>query len=149
MEDKRVVLQRALIRVTSKLTKLSNGNLERFGINGPEYSIIRNLGHEELTLSELSLRLLKVNSNITLMVDRLEAKGLAKRIPDQRDRRVIRVRLTEQGLKLREAAVSGHNCYLRDLLAAVTDHETEQLLKLLNKVEQVCDAQEEEDTPGL
>ncbi|HYH03929.1 MAG TPA: MarR family transcriptional regulator [Bacillota bacterium] len=140
MEDQRVVLQRTLIRVTSKLTKLSKSNLDHFGINGPEYSIIRNLGHEELTLSELSLRLLKVNSNITMMVDHLEAKGLVKRIPDPRDRRVIRVRLTEQGLELREAAVSEHNRYLTDLLVKVTENETEQLLSLLNKVESICDA---------
>ena len=41
------------------------------------------------------------NSNITGIVDRLEAAGLAERRPDERDRRVKAVILTEKGEWLR------------------------------------------------
>ena len=142
MEDRRVLLKRALIRVTSKLLKASKRNLDQYHLSDPEYSILLNLGDQALTLSELSQRLLKVNSNITAIVDHLETRGLVMRVPDRYDRRVIRVRLTQQGLKLRMAVVPEHNRYITQLLAPVGEAETEQLLKLLVKVEAVCDSLE-------
>jgi DNA-binding MarR family transcriptional regulator len=42
------------------------------------------------------------NSNVTGIVDRLEALGLVERKPAARDRRVKAVALTEEGVALRE-----------------------------------------------
>lgn len=140
MEDKRVLLYRALLRVQGKLHRISKLNLDHFNLSGAEYGIIRNLGDQALTLSELSQQVLKVNSNTTAMIDHLEAKGLVKREPDPVDRRVIRVRLTEVGMKLREEVVPKQDRFIQDLLAPLTDFETTALTALLEKVEKICDA---------
>ena len=50
-----------------------------------------------LPMSALADALHCDNSNITGIVDRLEAAGLAERRPDERDRRVKAVVLTEKG----------------------------------------------------
>jgi DNA-binding MarR family transcriptional regulator len=52
---------------------------------------------EPLPMSALAEALHCDNSNITGIVDRLEAAGLAERQPDDRDRRVKAVVLTEKG----------------------------------------------------
>ena len=59
---------------------------------------------EPLTLSELAERLSCVRSNITQLVDRLEADGLVRRVADPADRRSVRAELTELG---REKQVAG------------------------------------------
>lgn len=138
MDKKRVLLYRALIRVQGKLHRLSKLHLEQFNLSGSEFGIIRNLGDNKLTLSELSQRMLRVNSNTTAMVDHLEAKGLVKREPDPDDRRVIRVKLTEAGMKLREEVVPKQNNFIQELLAPLTDFETTALTALLEKVEKIC-----------
>src|SRR6266478_7407373 len=59
---------------------------------------------EPLSLSECAARLTCVRSNITQLVDRLEAEGLVRRVEDSADRRSVRAALTPAG---RERQVSG------------------------------------------
>jgi DNA-binding MarR family transcriptional regulator len=139
MEAKRVQLHWSLLRATSKLMRITKGNLEQFGLSGPEYRILLSLGGEEMTLSELSQQLLKVNSNITAIVDNLQSKRLVQRVADSSDRRVIRVRLTEAGKTLRAQAVPSQSRFINEIFAKLTDEETGQLLHLIGKVEKICD----------
>ena len=53
-----------------------------------------------LPLSRLARTLVQEAQSITSLVDRLEARGLVRRVPDQRDRRVIKVSLTADGERL-------------------------------------------------
>lgn len=64
-------------------------------------------------------------SYITVLADRLEARGLVNRAPDPEDRRVKRLVLTKRGRKLRE-----------ELLAAI--HETTPALSGLDAAERVA-----------
>ncbi|NYI86756.1 DNA-binding MarR family transcriptional regulator [Amycolatopsis endophytica] len=54
------------------------------------------------SLGELATILGCDKTNVTGMVDRLEKRGLLAREPDEKDRRVSRVVLTEAGEELRE-----------------------------------------------
>jgi DNA-binding MarR family transcriptional regulator len=65
---------------------------------------------EPLTLGQLAGRLSCVRSNITQLVDRLEADGFVKRVADPEDRRSIRVELTPLG---RERHRSGERAMKR------------------------------------
>jgi MarR family transcriptional regulator, organic hydroperoxide resistance regulator len=90
---------------------------------------------EPMPMSALADALHSDNSNITGIVDRLEAAGLAERRPDERDRRVKAVVLTEKGEWMRVqierrvgeppppiAALSGADAIaLRDILARAID----------------------------
>jgi DNA-binding MarR family transcriptional regulator len=139
MKEPRVRLLLALIRSNSKLVRITKGDLEQYNLTGPEYRILITLGDEDLTLSELSQHLLRVNSNITAIIDNLEVKGLVKRIADPSDRRVIRVRLTKSGKELRTVVVPEHTRFINETLAQLTDEETEQFIRLAEKLEAICD----------
>ena len=52
-----------------------------------------------ISLSELAEKLTCVRSNVTQLVDRLEADGLAKRADDPADRRAVRAKVTALGRK--------------------------------------------------
>jgi DNA-binding MarR family transcriptional regulator len=69
------------------------------GLSMAKHSALSRLAEsaEPLTLSELAARLSCVRSNITQLVDRLEADGLVRRVDDPDDRRSIRAELTQLG----------------------------------------------------
>src|SRR5688500_2786487 len=89
---------------------------------------------ESLPLSQLAERLSCVKSNITQLVDRLEADGFVKRDADPRDRRTRLAVLTAAG---RKACADGNRIQQaaeRDLLTALTRDEATQLASLLSKL---------------
>lgn len=56
-----------------------------------------------LSLSECARKMTCVRSNVTQLVDRLEADGLVRRVRDPEDRRVVRAAVTRNGIE-RQAA---------------------------------------------
>ena len=69
---------------------------------------------EALTLSEISARVHRKNSNVTYHRF-LVSKGIVERIPDEKDRRIIRVRLTEEGIAIRQQAMEHHDNFILQL----------------------------------
>ena len=69
------------------------------GLSMPKLSVLTYLveAGEPVTLSSIAERLSCVRSNITQLVDRLEADGLVRRVSDPSDRRTIRAALTPLG----------------------------------------------------
>jgi MarR family transcriptional regulator, organic hydroperoxide resistance regulator len=107
-----------------------------FDLSPPQVRALGVLDPERpVPMSELADALHCDNSNITGIVDRLEAAGLAERRPSERDRRVKAVVLTEKGEWMRVeidrrageppprlAALSSEDAVaLRDILARAMD----------------------------
>ena len=89
---------------------------------------------DPLPLGQLAERLSCVKSNITQLVDRLEADGLVARLPDPKDRRARLAALTvagrhacEQGERVRQESEA-------TLLGRLTQDEAHLLESLLSKV---------------
>jgi DNA-binding MarR family transcriptional regulator len=72
-------------------------------------------------------------SSCTGLIDRLCAKKLVKRDRAANDRRVVQVELTDEGKKLHQAAVDARVGVAKDMLAALTPAEQDQLVALLGK----------------
>ena len=70
-----------------------------------KYSALKQLAaaEEPLSLSDMAARLVCVRSNVSQLVDRLEADGLVRRVEDPKDRRCVRAALTDLGRE-RQAA---------------------------------------------
>ncbi|WP_051179380.1 MarR family winged helix-turn-helix transcriptional regulator [Nocardia concava] len=54
----------------------------------------------ELTAGALLKSAMVTSSTVTNRIDRMEAKGLVERVRDDRDRRSVRVRLTDHGMEV-------------------------------------------------
>jgi DNA-binding MarR family transcriptional regulator len=79
--------------------------LARIGLSLAKFGALTHLveAGEPLNLSECAKRMACVRSNITQLMDRLEADGLVQRVEDPRDRRAVRASVTRLG-KNRQAA---------------------------------------------
>jgi DNA-binding MarR family transcriptional regulator len=110
--------------------------LEAVELSTPKYSALTKLAEagEPLALSELAARLTCVRSNITQLVDRLEADGLVRRVEDPKDRRSVRATLTPLG-KERQAAgalrVQELRAVVSETLAGIECEALERALILL------------------
>ena len=91
---------------------------------------------ESLPLGQLAERLACVKSNVTQLVDRLEADGLVSRVGDPNDRRARLAVLTGAG---RKAYAQGSDIQMqaeRELFSVLTPDESSKLHELLAKLEQ-------------
>jgi len=91
---------------------------------------------EPIALGRLAERLSCVKSNITQLVDRLEADGLVARRPDPRDRRTKLAALTTAGRRACQEAVRMQQEIERDLAHRLSREEAQHLGALLAKMGQ-------------
>ena len=101
--------QEALLNVlhtADMLTQRIAAVLKPFKLSHSQYNVLRILrgaGPEGLACQEVAARMVTRDPDITRLLDRLEARGLVTRARDQKDRRVVTVRITPEGLRLLEA----------------------------------------------
>ncbi|MBP7002546.1 MarR family transcriptional regulator [Amaricoccus sp.] len=102
----------------------------------PRFDVMAALSRapEGLKMSELSSVLRVSNGNVTGIVDRLEAEGLAVRLPVHGDRRAMLARLTPAGEASFAALAGRHEAWVNELLGAVTPAEAEHLIEQLRTV---------------
>jgi DNA-binding MarR family transcriptional regulator len=74
------------------------------------------------------------SAGITSRIDRLERRGLVRRLPDPDDRRGILVELTDEGLEVVDAAVAALSITDRQLLELLDAQEIAQLETILRKL---------------
>jgi DNA-binding MarR family transcriptional regulator len=91
----------ALLHAAHALEAKVEDALERAGLSGPKYSVLSALvaAKTPLSLGELASQLSCVRSNMTQLVDRLEADGLVRRVQCPHDRRLVKAEITEEGQK--------------------------------------------------
>jgi DNA-binding MarR family transcriptional regulator len=86
---------------------------------------------EPLPLGTLAERCACVRSNITQLVDRLEAEKLVVRSDDPRDRRSVRAELTEEGRSRHAAGLKALGKAERQLLSHLQQDQRDGLLEAL------------------
>lgn len=89
---------------------------------------------EHQTQSQLSERIGMDRTTLMRIVDRLEESGFVERLPDEQDRRVRRLVLTEQALRAMEAMVARRREYWERIFAPLEEAERLELLRLLRKL---------------
>jgi DNA-binding MarR family transcriptional regulator len=98
--------------------------------------VLKSVGRP-LPLSRLARLLVQEAQSVTSLVDRLESRGLVRRVPDGRDRRVINVQLTGEGESLFGEIYPEAREGINDVFAALSPREmhslTESLRKLRNR----------------
>ena len=107
--------------------------LEPLGLSLAKFGVLARLvsAGEPMPLGALAERCACVRSNITQLVDRLEAEKLVLRAPDPRDRRSIRAELTPKGRRLYEEGWRILESAELEILACLGEPEREELLRLL------------------
>ncbi len=93
---------------------------------------------EPLPLTRLAERLSCVKSNITQLIDRLEADGLVERVDDPEDRRSVLAAITKEGRHRYEMGAQALIAAERELLKSFKEGELELLSNLLDRFHNDC-----------
>ncbi|MEQ1873567.1 MAG: MarR family transcriptional regulator [Ilumatobacteraceae bacterium] len=89
----------------------------------------------ELTMTELSRRLLVSNGNTTTVIDRLELDGLVRRTPSTSDRRIINVALTATGRRQFTKLAAEHEAQVDEIFGDVSSADLDALEALLQRID--------------
>src|SRR6202451_1955771 len=120
-----------LLRTCDLLSRRPAQLLKTEDISSTQYNVLRILrgSPEGLPCGEIANRMITRDPDITRLLDRLEKRGLISRCRQTKDRRMVMVRITPEGLKLLarldEPVQQGHRRQLghlgHDQLLALTE----------------------------
>lgn len=110
-------------------------DLERVDLTPPQFYVLATIGYSGgLPFGEIGEKMMVTVSNLTGIVDRLEDKGLVARERNPRDRRVVRVALTDKGAKLHKSAIPLFEKSIAELFSSLSDEQQKELSHLLRKL---------------
>jgi DNA-binding MarR family transcriptional regulator len=113
--------------------------LDANGLSIAKFGVLKELvqATEPIPLGQLAERLTCVKSNITQLIDRLEADGFVRRLPDSEDRRSKRAAITEEGRRHYEIGKKVALEVEQELLHNLSPEEQELVALVLGKLSSV------------
>ena len=125
-----------LQRTASLLLQSLGRELKGQDLTPAQYNTLRILRGAEpdpLTCGEIGERLVSPGPDVTRLLDRLEQRALITRLRDGEDRRVVRARITTQGLDLLAALDAPVNGMLGRLLGNLGQERLRTFVELLGE----------------
>jgi DNA-binding MarR family transcriptional regulator len=117
------------------LTRQFQDKLEPFGLTPFHWVVLCCLWEQDgLATSDIGERLCQVGGTLTGVIDRMEERGLVQRERDQRDRRIWRIWLTEEGRKLEEILPPLALEVRETLLEGLSSEEQRQLSQYVDRM---------------
>lgn len=129
-----------LLKAANSVADFVEARLATVGLSIPKLAALQRLvdAGDALPLGQLAGRLACVKSNVTQLIDRLEADGLVERIPDPADKRSRLAVITDAG---RRACAEGARLQ-RDaeatLFASLSPDEAALLAAIVRKLSPSC-----------
>jgi MarR family transcriptional regulator, organic hydroperoxide resistance regulator len=126
----------ALLRTADQLQWRAAEVFKRHGLSPTQYNalrILRGAGPEGLPCTEVGKRMINRDPDITRLLDRLKRRGMIERSRGEKDRRVIKARITPAGLALLKKMNREVEQFHRGLLGRLGDQRLQALIKLLEE----------------
>lgn len=92
-----------------------------------------------LSAGQLLESMMITSGTMTNRIDRLEERGLIRRVGDPNDRRKVLVELTQEGLETVDETLPDHAANEKRLLEALSPEEQQVLIGLLRKLHESMD----------
>lgn len=114
--------------VCGKIKKKGREILSDFEITPPQFEALQHLIKEgDLTIGELSNKMYLACSTVTDLLDRMERNNLVVRVKDEKDRRIVRIKVLDKGHQLIEQVLHTRQKYLSEVLAECDDQVIEHI----------------------
>ncbi|MED3661878.1 MarR family transcriptional regulator [Ureibacillus sp. FSL K6-8385] len=124
-----------LSRANKAINEVTNQFFQQNGLNPTEFAVLELLYHKgRQPLQKIGSKILLASGSITYVVDKLEKRGLIKRVSCPTDRRVTYAEITEEGAAFMEKIFPEHEKNLHELMSALTPEEKETAIELLKKL---------------
>jgi DNA-binding MarR family transcriptional regulator len=130
----------AFIRCAYSVADFIEARLAAVGLSLPKLAALQRLvdAGDSLPLGQLAGRLSCVKSNVTQLVDRLEADGFVSRMPDPADKRSRLAVITDAGKRAWEEGSRIQREAEDRLFASLTDDDAIKLAEILAKLKPRC-----------
>lgn len=116
----------------------STAHVKDLGLTMTQFDILATLGNQPpMTCKELGDRTLILKGTMTGVLERMEAKGLIEKIPNEDDGRSYKIGLTKSGDKLFKKAFPEHLRYLEKAFSKLSNKEIEQAVQILKAVKTI------------
>jgi len=124
----------AVLGTADELQRRLEEALVAVGLSVSKFDALEQLiqAEEPLTLGHLAGRLQCVRSNVTQLVDRLEAEGLVQRGSCSEDRRAVRAKVTPLGQERHADGIRAIRSVQRELADRLDATQRTQLIMLLS-----------------
>jgi MarR family 2-MHQ and catechol resistance regulon transcriptional repressor len=124
-----------LLRASRAVLARVEPRLAAAGLTTTQFGVLEAILHKgPLSQRDLSLKVLTSPGNMTDLIDKLETRGLVRRIRQKTDRRAVRVELTGEGRMLIEPLFAAHAGDIDEAMAGLDGTELRQLGTLLRKL---------------
>ncbi len=128
----------------------SNRLKEQIGLNSSQLACLDYLRqYGSKSISELGKLLNLSPSMLTNIIDQLESRLLVKRVRSDKDRRKIKIELTEMGLQILSNSPMFLHKKLENNLGNLSEEEQQQILKSLDILIRSIEAEEVDSSPIL
>ncbi|MDR7236084.1 MarR family winged helix-turn-helix transcriptional regulator [Neobacillus drentensis] len=126
-----IVLSRAYKAINEHVNKV----IQSSGLNPTEFAVLELLYHKgDQPMQQIGGKILLASGSITYVVDKLEQKGMLKRIACPKDRRVTFAQITEDGKKFIQNIFPEHAEQIDKLMSTLTETEKLEAIDLLKKL---------------
>ena len=113
-DDPYLKVLRPLVEAYLAFELTASRHIKSLRLTPSQFDVIATLGDTDgLTCSELSAHTLVTKGTLTGVLDRLGAKGLIRRDSVKRDRRCVKIRLTEKGDTMFRDTFAAHIAFIR------------------------------------
>lgn len=136
-----------LRRVVRALELFSREIHRDFGLTAPQLWALKTLeSRGPLTISELAAQLHIHQSSTSILLNRLEERGLVRRLRQQQDRRFVRVELTDRAVALCRAAPDPAQGRLVHRLSGMPASRIKRIRQSVDDVVRAMEAEDVEAT---
>lgn len=105
-------------------TELAKQYKKQYGISMPEWRVLLNVGYsDDLSVRDIEQRVNLEKSKVSRAASKLEARGYLTKQVDSRDRRLLKLALTEQGVELLIKLVPIAESFQSELNNVLGDHK--------------------------
>ncbi len=126
-----VVLSKAYNTVMERAIK----DMKTHGLSPSEFMTLEVLYSKgRVPLQQIGEKILVTSGSVTYNIDKLEKKGLLKRIPCEDDRRVIFAEMTPEGTQLFDRIFPQHVALIHSVMSGLTPSEKKLASELLKKL---------------
>ncbi|AIQ55302.1 MULTISPECIES: MarR family winged helix-turn-helix transcriptional regulator [Paenibacillus] len=110
-------------------------DMKSHGLASAEFMVLEVLYHRtRIPLQQIGEKILVTSGSITYNIDKLEKRGLLKRVPCDEDRRVTYAEITEAGRELFDNIFPKHVASIHGLMGGLNEDEKGQTIDLLKKL---------------
>jgi MarR family transcriptional regulator, organic hydroperoxide resistance regulator len=132
-----ICIMDGLAELFKRAAALGQGLAQRYGLSMTDLAGLHKL-EEPMTMKELGLRMHCDPSFVTMVANGLEKRGLARRETSERDKRIKVMRLTDEGISMRERLEKEFSTRM-PWATALSAEERKCLFALLGKLAAAAD----------